>query len=141
MVTTQSLLDMGASVCVISDSVPWLKGTTLNKPQQTLRGPGVTKFKVMGTFIASMKYRQNKVQKLTYVIQNQPCSLLSKKLCVKLGLVKLNDVEVLQSPPDFRKEFPTLFEGLDRKLKFEHHQKLRHDATPVCLYNQLINFS
>ena len=65
----------------------------------------------------------------------QPCSLLSKNVCVQFGLVKLNDVgEVIQSPPDFRKEFPRLFEGLG-KLKTKHHITLRDDATPVCLYN------
>ena len=85
---------------MLSDSVPWLEGITLEKPQQTLRGPGESKLKVMGTFMATMKYRQSKVQELVYVIQNQRCSLLSKKVCVQLGLVKLNDVgEVIQSPP------------------------------------------
>ncbi|CAB4011562.1 Transposon Ty3-I Gag-Pol poly [Paramuricea clavata] len=132
---TKFKLDTGASVCVLSDSVPWLEGITLEKPQQTLRGPGGSKLKVMGTFMATMKYRQSKVQELVYVIRNQPCSLLSKKVCVQLGLVKLNDVgEVIQSPPDFRKEFPGLFEGLG-KLKTEHHITLCDDATPFCLYN------
>jgi predicted aspartyl protease len=37
---TQFKLDTGASVCMLSDQVPWLEGITLEKPQQTLRGPG-----------------------------------------------------------------------------------------------------
>ena len=36
---TKFKLDTGASVCVLSDSVPWLEGITLEKTQQTLRGP------------------------------------------------------------------------------------------------------
>lgn len=78
--------------------------------------------------MASMKFRNNRVQELIYVV-------CCTKVCVQLGLVKLNDVrEFIQSPSDFQKEFPTLFKGL-RKLKFEHHITLRDDATPVCLYN------
>ncbi|EDO40794.1 predicted protein [Nematostella vectensis] len=61
---------------------------------------------------ATLKYRQSKTQERIYVIRNQSCSLLSKKVCVDLGLVKLDAVrEVLQSPQDFRKEFPKLFQG------------------------------
>ncbi|CAB4020618.1 Hypothetical predicted protein, partial [Paramuricea clavata] len=41
-----------------------------------------------------------------------------------------NTGEVIQSPPDFRKEFPGLFEQLE-KLKTEHHITLRDDATPL----------
>ncbi len=132
---TKFKLDTGASVCVLSDSVPWLKEVKLEKPTHTLRGPGGAKLEVIGTFRANLKYRQRRIQEQVYVIRNQPCSLLSKKVCVQLGLIKLNDVgEVIHSPPDFRKEFLQLFKGLG-KLKTEYHITMRDDAVPVCLYN------
>ncbi len=122
---TKFKLDTGASVCVLSDSVPWLKEVKLEKPTHTLRGPGGAKLEVIGTFRANLKYRQRRIQEQVYVIRNQPCSLLSKKVCVQLGLIKLNDVgEVIHSPPDFRKEFPQLFKGLG-KLKTEYHITMR----------------
>ncbi len=72
---TKFKLDTGASVCVLSDSVPWLKEVKLEKPTRTLRGPGGAKLEVIGTFRANLKYRQSRIQEQVYVIRNQHFSL------------------------------------------------------------------
>ena len=64
-------------------------------------------------------------------------SLLSRRACVELGLIRRVDKdveEVTTGPTDFKAEFPALFSGLG-KLKTECHITLRPDAKPFCLYN------
>ena len=86
----------------------------------------------------TLKYRQSKLTELIYVVHNQKCSLLSRRACVELGLVRHanKDVEEVNSGlTHFQAKFPALFSGLG-KLKTECHITLRPDAVPFCLYNQ-----
>ena len=70
-----------------------------------------------------------------YVIENQPCSLLSRKACSDLRLIVV--VGELENQGDtqanFRAEYPELFQGLGH-LKQTHHITLSADAKPHCLY-------
>ena len=69
------------------------------------------------------------------MVHNQKCSLLSRRACVELGLIRRADKDVDEmntGPTDFKAEFPALFSGLG-KLKTESH--IRPDAIPFCLYN------
>lgn len=87
--------------------------------------------------IATLKYRQRKVEELVYVLHNQPCSLLSRKACAELGRITRTPTEVSEihsTQPDFKAEFPALCEGLG-KLQAESHITLRPDAEPHCIYN------
>ena len=132
---TRCKLDTGASVSVVSDSLAWLKNQPLSPEQQTLMGPGGTRLHVMGSFIATISYRQRKIEEKLYVIKNQPSSLLSRAACVNLGLIQRSDThvdEVIQTP-NFRAEFPQLFTGLG-KVKTECHITLRDNVEPFCLY-------
>ena len=80
-----------------------------------------------------LEYGQTTITEPVYVLHNQTCSLLSRKACVKLGLIKRAE-EVNSGPTDFKGEFPSLFTGLGRQ-KTECHLTLRADGEPFCLYN------
>ena len=72
------------------------------------------------------------------MVHNQKCSLLSRKACVELGLIRRADKDVEEANSgltDFQAKFPALFSGLG-KLKTECHITLRPDAVPFGLYNQ-----
>ena len=91
-----------------------------------------------GLFYVTLKYRQSKLTEPIYVVHNQKCSLLSRRACVELGLIRRADKDVDEmntGPTDFKAEFPALFSGLG-KLKTECHITLRPDAVPFCLYNR-----
>ena len=116
-------LDTGAAVTVLSDNVEWLRSISLTETSHTLRGPGNIRLPVKGQFYATLKYGQTSITEPVYVLHNQTCSLLSRKACVELGLIKRaeKDVEEVNSgPTDFKAEFPSLFTGLGR-LKTERH--------------------
>ncbi len=74
------------------------------------------------------------VNETIYVIKNQSCCLLSRSACRDLGLiVRVDEVDSISTPPNFRSEFPSLFNGLG-KFNTEYHITLGPDPTPVCLY-------
>ena len=73
------------------------------------------KLPVEGLFYATLKYRQSKLTVPIYVVYNQKSSLLSRRACVELGLIRRVDKdveEVTTGPTDFKAEFPALFSGL-----------------------------
>ena len=107
----------------------------MDKPTKFVHGQGGTKLTVLGSFQATLKYRQSQIHDRVYVVQNQPCSLLSRKACEGLGLIRLGEVsEVNPTTVNFREEFPILFKGLGR-LKTQYRITLQEDANTVCLYN------
>ena len=72
------------------------------------------------------------------MVHNQKCSLLSRRACVELGLIRRADKDVDEmntGPTDFKAEFPALFSGLG-KLKTECHITLRPDAIPLSLQSK-----
>ena len=84
-----------------------------------------------------LKYGQPSSNEPVYVLHNQTCSLLSRKACVELPLIKHTEKDVEEvnfGPTDFKAEIPSLFTGLGG-LKTECHIILRTDAKPFCLYN------
>lgn len=113
-----------------------MKDVELTQTSQILRGPGNTQLPVKGLFSATLKYRQSAITEPIHVLHNQKCSLLSRRACVELGLIRRadKDVEVDTEPTDFKAEFPALFSGFG-KLKTECHITLRPGAKPYCLYN------
>ena len=86
-------------------------------------------------FQANLKYQQSKVTEPVYVIPNQESALLSRKACVKLGLITRTDQEieeVISIPADFKAEFPSLFSGLGR-LKTEYYITFCPDSAALHL--------
>ena len=104
-----------------------LQHQKLTPTENTLRGPGGIKLRVLGTLIAKLQYKN----KTLYIIENQPTSLLGRDACLPHNLIKLMVDEVA-----VHKDFPQLFHGLG-KLKMQHHINLRDDSRPICLYAPL----
>ena len=129
---THFKLDTGAAVSIVSDKESWLKDHQLTKSQQILRGPGGTILPVMGTFRATLTYKERQISETVFVLKDQFYSLLSKKACVDLGLIARIG-EVNTQPVNFIGEFPQLFSGLG-KLETKYQIKLNPDIKPVCLY-------
>ena len=84
---TDFKLDTGATVTIISDSVPWLEGHELKPTTQIVRGPGHTEWSVVGTLDARLISQDNDFQETVYILKDQACSLLSKRACDRLRLV------------------------------------------------------
>jgi hypothetical protein len=137
---TKFKLDTGAAVTVLSGSLPWLKSVQPDKTAQELRGPGGVPLKVSGTLQATLTVGDMSITETVYLMENQPISLLSRKACVKLGLITLNRLQVQtltetneSKIPNFRTEFPELFSGLG-KLQESYRIKINSEVTPTCLY-------
>ena len=79
-------LDTGADVSVISAKEPCLKFQKFSKPKEALRGPEGSNLSVVGAFVACLTSYGNEVNEKVYFFKNQPQSLLSRNVCVKLGL-------------------------------------------------------
>ena len=129
---THFKLDTGAAVSIVSDKEPWLKDHQLMKSQQILRGPGGTILSVVGTFRATLTYKEHQISETVFVLRDQLYSLLSKKPCVDLGLsVQIGEMNT--QPVNFIGELPQLFSGLG-KLETKYQIKLNPEVKPVCLY-------
>ena len=129
---THFKLDTGAAVSIVSDKEPWLKDYQLTKSQQILRGRGGTTLSVVGTFRATLTYKERQICETVLVLEDQLYSLLSKKACEDLGLIARIG-EVNTQPTNFIGEFPQLFSGLG-KLETRYQIKLNPNVKPVCLY-------
>ena len=119
-------LDTGAAVSVISSNEPWLKGISLQKADKILRGPGGSTISPLGAFKASISYQGRNITEIVCVLNNQSCSLLSRKACYELDMisrvnsVKTTDTKSINSTSadnsslesSVRRDFPDLFSGL-----------------------------
>ena len=132
---THFKLDTGAAVSVLSDSTPWLDRSILQPTSKKLHGAGGKVLTVIGQMEANLQYHDKQITETMYVIENQPCSLLSRKACTDLKLIVLvGELDKQEnSHANFRSEFPELFRGLGH-LKRAHHITLSADAKPHCLY-------
>ena len=72
----------------------------------------------MGTFRATLTYKERRISETVFVLKDQLYSLLRKKACVDLGLIARIG-EVNTQPVNFIGEFPQLFHGLG-KLEISH---------------------
>ena len=87
LLETQFKLVARAAVSVLSDKDPWLKDYLLTRLQQILEGPGGTILSVVGTFRATLTYKERWIYETVVVLKGQLYSLLNKKACVDLGLI------------------------------------------------------
>ena len=140
-------LDTGAAVSVINSNEPWLKGITLQKADKILCGPGGSTISPLGAFKASISYQGRNIIETVYVLNNQSCTLLSKKACYILDMIRrVNSVKTTATKyidststdnssleSYVRREFPDLFSGLGQ-VKTEYTIKLKENAQPTCIY-------
>ncbi|XP_068674553.1 uncharacterized protein [Montipora foliosa] len=106
--TTCFKRDKEAAVTVLSDDVQRLQDVELTKISQALCGPGNTQLPVKGLLYATLKYRQSKLTEPIYVVHNQKSSLLRRRACVELGLIRCADKDVEEvntGPTDFEAKF------------------------------------
>ena len=132
---THFKLDTGAAVTVLSDSTPWLNKNILQPTNKKLRGPGEIVLTVIGQMTATLRHRDKQIKETLYVVKDQNCSLLSRKACSDLNLVrKVEELDYCDGEnANFQAEFPQLFTGLG-KLETAYHITLTADAKPMCLY-------
>lgn len=129
-------LDTGAEVTILSDKDWSLKKHKLTLTKQNLGGPGGTKLEVLGSFEGALEISGRKHKETVYVLKNQASSLLSKRACEALDLLRTSKEVYEVNPtetPNFKAEFPELFTGLGR-FKEECRITLREGASPMCLY-------
>ena len=146
--STKFKLDTGASVSVIKKNGPWLKGQSLERSKKILHGPGGVILSPRGTLNVELKYHDRTINETVYILDNQPCSLLSRKACIELGIIKRIDsvIAVSSKPepsnskvkdsslsPKFKEQFPNLFTGLG-KVKMEYKIKLADNAKSIRIY-------
>jgi hypothetical protein len=135
--STAFKLDSGSKITVVGDKTPWIADRTLEKCTAQFRGPGrVPLSHLMLGEIRNAKLEINgrECMETIYIMKGQPKNLLSKSAIQALELLKPDPVVYsVESNPDFRQEFPELFEGLGL-LKDAYKIPLKSDASPVCLY-------
>ena len=79
---TDFKLDTGADGTVVGDCERWLKDMQLETTDASLRGPGGSHLRVLGSFKATPTYRQRRHQETVYVIKNQSSPLPRRTACV-----------------------------------------------------------
>ena len=81
-------IDTGASVTVIpfSKSLPKMRQSTT-----ILKGPNNTHIEVIGCFDAIVYYKGKSMKEEIFILEKQTVGLLSRRLSVGLGIVKLID--------------------------------------------------
>ena len=132
-------LDSGSKITVIGDQTPWLDKSKMVKCKNHFRGPGGISLshKMIGVMPnMTIDCETGQLTEDVYVMANQTKNLLSKRAIHILKLLTPNPLvvqNIMEDTPDFRKEFPKLFQGLGR-LKENYTIKTTEDATPICLY-------
>jgi len=126
-------LDTGADVSVIPQAL--CRYVKLNQTDKKFVGPGNTKIPVLGYFNAKLSVKDVSHIETLYVV-DQTKALLSRSACVKLGLITCDcDIDTVCDTTDaivFKKEFPTLFQGLGR-MDNEVGIELRSDCRPFAI--------
>ena len=83
-------LDTGAEVIVLAQDEPALKKMTLEKTTKRLTGPGGTGFSVLGKVDSLLEVSNRCHHEAVYVVEGQRSSLLSKRACNELQLIKVS---------------------------------------------------
>lgn len=125
-------MDTGAEVTVISkqiyDNIPGEK--SLTQPNKVLYGVGSQPLEVLGSFPCKLQHKGKTFQDEVYVIQSMVEPLLGIEAIDRLELaVRVTNIG---KQPDFKAEFPKLFQGLG-KMDKEFEIKLKPGVTPYNL--------
>ena len=112
-------IDTGASVTVIpfSKYLPKMRQSTT-----ILKGPNNTHIEVIGCFDAIVTYKGKSMKEEIFILEKQTVGLLSRRLSVGLGIVKLID------DIDNR-----LFEGLG-SLEYTYKIEMNDNIKPTSIY-------
>ena len=128
-------IDTGADVSVIPAKLfSELKNyVTLKHTNKVLLGPCNYRLNCIGQFDGKLKSCDSSIDDEIFVINGLERPLLGRKACKGLNLIQnLAEVDDLQYASNIMKQYPTLFDGLD-KLEGEYKITLREDAKPFAL--------
>ena len=108
-------------------------GTATAAIQKNLAWPGRIHPVFIGHTHGEPEHYGRIIKEKVYILSDRPCSLISKRACVELGMVKRIDTLANTSTPDFRGEFPGLFSGLGT-INTSYKITARENARPVCIH-------
>nr|XP_037270721.1 uncharacterized protein K02A2.6-like [Rhipicephalus microplus] len=119
-------IDSGAEITVVSPSFPALP-TVLDKVDAEVSGPGNQRLHVLGSFTATLQWRNKVSVQRLYVIKNQTTHLLGLPAIEDLGIVQfLDSVDGIPSSQS------KIFRGLG-EVQEEYHIRVAQDARPFSL--------
>ena len=67
-----------------------------------------------------------------YVLGSQKSSLLGRRACDTLGLIKLVSIDTVESAEIYKRDYPKLFDGLG-KIPGQYEIKLCNDSQPFAI--------
>ena len=85
-------------------------GTATAAIKKNFAWPGGIHLVLICTLTVNLSYHDRTIK--VYILSDLPCSLLSKRACMELGMVKRIDTLANSSTPDFTGEFPGHFSCL-----------------------------
>lgn len=126
-------LDTGADVTVISAADYRRAGSpSLEMTSKTLVGANDMVLKAQGKFVGKLSRDGSVVDEDVYVISGQRRSLLSRRVCQMLDLVRRVAVDSVEAADVIRQDNPKLFVGLGR-MRGDYNIQLREGAVPFAL--------
>ena len=127
-------LDTGADVTVISQSDYRRAGSPyIDASTKRLVGANDNVLQALGKFNGRLSRCGAVVDEDIYVISGQRRSLLSRRACETLNLVKLVAVDSVGTADYYKDNNPKLFGGLGRMSGGDYSIQLREDAVPFAL--------
>lgn len=130
-------VDSGADVCCISADDHRRLGMqrsvcTLQQPDRPLLGPDGRHLDVVGSFAATLRYKDRQFDTTVYVLHNVATPLLSRLASTQLGIVARLDA-VSDAKQAIKQQYPRLFRGLGC-MREPHRIQLKPDAQPYAVY-------
>ena len=130
----QKAASSGADVTVISQSDYRRAGSPyLNASTKRLVGANDNVLQALGKFNGRLSQGGAVVDEDIYVISGQRRSLLSRRACETLNLVKLVALDSVETADYYKDNNPKLFGGLGRMSGGDYSIQLREDAVPFAL--------
>ncbi len=126
-------LDTGAEVTSISETTyKTLGAVPLQKPSKVLYGPSHQSLKVLGQLTGTLKHQDHSSTQIVFAVRDLKTNLLGLPAITSLQLLQRMDA-THTGEVDFRKRFPTVFQGLGT-LGEDYKIQLKEGAVPYALY-------
>ena len=122
------------NVCFKLDTVQYKNAGSprLDVSIRTLVGANDSVLQTMGMFGGRLSRNGVVIHEYVYIISGHKRSLLSRRVCESLDLVRCVVVDSVDAADVYRRDNPKLCGGLG-KMKAEYETKLRSDAKPIAL--------
>ena len=158
--TIQAFADTGADVCVMSKAnADGLKLPLVNT-RERIRPYGSKALKCVGLYRGTIRYGNSVVNESIYIVDGDLETLLSGKICERLGIIKFNQLPSKQEGeaiiraleaehPDIPqdksrnmiiKQYPSVFTGLGCLKNYQVHLHIDEKVAPVVQPERPIPF-